>query len=80
MDTWHHIDLPGKRGISLKEGEFFALEGYNLPEKKKYRLYGRITKALVEDEIFLDLLSSGKYEFINELSVQEKELIYNTCH
>lgn len=79
MDTWYHIDLPNKRGISLKDGEFFALEGYVAEEKKKYRLYGRVTKALVEDEIFLDLLASGKYELIYDLSVEEKEHIYNTC-
>lgn len=80
MENWFHISIPNGREFSFKEGEFIALEGYDDVEKKKYRLYLRVTKTMVEDEVFLHLLSSGKYEIVMDLTVKEKEHIYNTCY
>jgi len=77
--NWYHIPAEDGREFSFREGEFFALEGIDRETRMQFRLYGR-TPALMHDDVFRVLVSSGKFELITDLTIQEKEHIYNNCY
>lgn len=79
-EKWYNLDLGKGREFIFRHGEFFAMDINNSEEKKKYRLYGRITEALVQDDVFQELLSSDRCELIFELTPEEREHIYNNCY
>jgi hypothetical protein len=79
-DKWYNLNLGKGREFMFKHGEFFAMEVSNPNERKKYRLYGRVTEALMQDVVFNDLLSSGRCQVIFELTPEEREHIYNNCY
>lgn len=79
-EKWYNLNLGKGREFMFKYGEFFAMDVNNPQEKKKYRLYGRVTEALMKDDVFKELLSSGRCEVIFELTPEEREHIYNNCY
>lgn len=66
------------REFSLEYGQFIALEYYD-KEGQKRRLYGRVTDTMINDAHFRFMLGTDLYDIVTDLTIEEKEHIYNTC-